>query len=410
MAAAAEIPFWVGRSARPKWVSGITGSTTCQDILLSLASSTSELVPEDVGTKRLILTEKWRDVERPLASEANILKIWTAWGEEKKFVKFVVKRTKNYHRKISRLRRNGSVSSVDEIHPRALSRNELVVDKNDPDQEKIIEDMMKIIEIQRKVISDELAKAKKKAKKAKNEAMKLEETNKEEINNPVDVNEQKLILDELLKLAQLNDQLQFAEESVDRLEIAIKQSSPNLSVDVGLISNHAECAKLEVSRLRSANDQAALEVTDNQKSLDSLDELKIMKRQILKRLEYDVNVIEKEGRKLAKEYEKVMNIKIDESILDDESDESDIYTELSLLNLSKNEEENSTSSGNSSYTSTDLDDNPKTSTTSTLTKDSPIDVKSVNLLHHQDENNSDTGLSSLHTSSDEGVYEVGTLV
>ena len=52
-----------------------------------------------------------------------------------------------------------------------------------------------------------------------------------------------------------------------------------------------------------------------------------------------------------------------------------------------------------------------------IAKESPIDVKNVNVgsstnSHQQvdHENNSDTGLSSLHTSSDDGIYEVGTLV
>ena len=80
---------------------------------------------ENRKSPKLILTEKWRDVERPLSNDAKILKIWTAWGDEKKFVKFVVKRvsersqsSSNNHRK--RLRRRGSVSSVDELHPKAL--------------------------------------------------------------------------------------------------------------------------------------------------------------------------------------------------------------------------------------------------------------------------------------------------
>ena len=64
--------------------------------------------------------------------------------------------------------------------------------------------MMKIIEMQRAVISEELMKAKKKAAKAKTDELKA-------------------ILEEMLKLSQLNDKLQFAEESVDRLEIALKQ-------------------------------------------------------------------------------------------------------------------------------------------------------------------------------------------
>ena len=39
----------------------------------------------------------------------------------------------------------------------------------------------------------------------------------------------------------------------------------------------------------------------------------------------------------------------------------------------------------------------------------PMEEKNINSTN-QDGNNSDTGLSSLHTSSDEGTYEVGTLV
>ena len=127
----AEIPFWV--YDRPKWISGITSSTSCEDILRSLAS----FLPDEENRKspKLILTEKWRDVERPLSYDAKILKIWTAWGDEKKFVKFVVKRvsersyshSSNNHRK--RLRRRGSVSSVDELHPKALHVKTKVHDK-----------------------------------------------------------------------------------------------------------------------------------------------------------------------------------------------------------------------------------------------------------------------------------------
>ena len=175
----------------------------------------------------------------------------------------------------------------------------------------MIEEMMKIIEMQRAVISEELMKAKRKAQKAKSEELKV-------------------ILDEMLKLAQLNDKLQFAEESVDRLEIALKQMKQKSSHQHGnpnaeqgqdpLITDHLACAKDEVSRLRSANDQAALEVKDNQKALDAMEQSKAERKQALKRLEYDVNVIEKEGRKLAKEYEKVLSIDLDHVIKVDQAD------------------------------------------------------------------------------------------
>ena len=53
------------------------------------------------------------------------------------------------------------------------------------------------------------------------------------------------------------------------------------------------------------------------------------KREAVKRLEYDVNVIEKEGRKLHKEYEKVMRIEIPEE-KGAMRDEQEIYTELKV--------------------------------------------------------------------------------
>ena len=141
------------------------------------------------------------------------------------------------------------------------------------------------------------------------------------------------------------------------------------------------------------NDTNAVEVKENQKALDSMEDLKSERKKALKQLEYDVNVIEKEGRKLAKEYQKVMEIKIDDlgPILDQEDIEAsdeEIYT---LLNRSS-------TSGHSSELET---------------VSSPPMISSISKDIHEEnnENNSDTGLSSLHTSSDEGgTCEVGTLV
>ena len=67
------------------------------------------------------------------------------------------------------------------------------------------------------------------------------------------------------------------------------------------------------------------------------------------------------------------------------------------------QENHSTTSGHSS------DTNNQSCVQELIAKESPIDVKNVN-SNQNDENNSDTGLSSLHTSSDDGIYEVGTLV
>ena len=106
----AEIPFWF--HDRPKWVSGIGRSTTCQDILHSLlrahvekkrssrnaggeaASSSSASCEAEIRqtSMQLALVEQWRGVERPLSGSSKILKLWSAWGEEREQVRFVVKR------------------------------------------------------------------------------------------------------------------------------------------------------------------------------------------------------------------------------------------------------------------------------------------------------------------------------
>ena len=95
----AEIPFWI--HDRPKWVSGISRNTTCQDILFALVKAERKTKTKDEAagdseskdiSRQLALVEQWRGVERPLANTSRILKLWQAWGEERKEVKFVVKR------------------------------------------------------------------------------------------------------------------------------------------------------------------------------------------------------------------------------------------------------------------------------------------------------------------------------
>jgi hypothetical protein len=95
-------------------------------------------------------------------------------------------------------------------------------------------------------------------------------------------------------LASMNDKLQFAEESVDRLEIALSQqhrhsqqqhhqhhqhqqqlrksgSIPNLTLNGDEAKNHLFCARTEVERLRVINENVGREIAQNQKHLHNLD-------------------------------------------------------------------------------------------------------------------------------------------
>ena len=174
----------------------------------------------------------------------------------------------------------------------------------------------------------------------------------------------------------------------------------------------------------------------------------------LKHLEYDVNVIEKEGRKLAKELDKVLNIRIETIfrndpdqilLLDDVPDEIEselnvlteqtevgVRQETGKLSLSSGQSSfdpsgrtsatgtpESSSSGNSSGSSSEksvrfcLDRRklePMTSSSGRCSGKSPGKIRENSGGGGDADTNSDTGLSSLHSSSDEGTYEIGTLV
>jgi len=83
----AEIPFYLG--GRPKWVSGVSSSTTCEDIINSMLNC-----PQFDVNLYYVLVEKWRDVEKILKPDSLILKIWNSWSEEQPNVKFTVKKIK----------------------------------------------------------------------------------------------------------------------------------------------------------------------------------------------------------------------------------------------------------------------------------------------------------------------------
>ena len=197
----AEIPFWF--HDRPKWVSGIGRSTTCQDILHSLVRAHAEKKKSSRGaaageaaggsnsassetdirrtSMQLALVEQWRGVERPLSGSSKILKLWNAWGEEREQVRFVVKRitsstaaaadvamsTSSTLPSLSRVRktrRRNSRLCGDTVHPSALrSRSEVgglaaAASKAGGLKSAEIERLMRIILTQGETIHSQLKK------------------------------------------------------------------------------------------------------------------------------------------------------------------------------------------------------------------------------------------------------------
>ena len=81
-----DLRVWVDGVERV--VRGANEETTCENILLALASATGKL-------GRFALLEKWRDLERILPREAKPIKCLQMWGKQASEVKFVLKLMKD---------------------------------------------------------------------------------------------------------------------------------------------------------------------------------------------------------------------------------------------------------------------------------------------------------------------------
>ncbi|XP_068117635.1 ras association domain-containing protein 10 [Hyperolius riggenbachi] len=80
-----------------KLVSGLTRRTTCADVVKVLLDDHNEKQPAEgsmlLGSPHFYcIVEKWRGFERILPNKTKILRLWTAWGEEQENVRFVLVR------------------------------------------------------------------------------------------------------------------------------------------------------------------------------------------------------------------------------------------------------------------------------------------------------------------------------
>lgn len=90
-----KISVWLCQEE--KMVSGLTRRTTCADVVKVLLEDHNQKQPEEgsmlVGPPHsYCIVEKWRGFERILPNKTKILRLWTAWGEEQENVRFVLVR------------------------------------------------------------------------------------------------------------------------------------------------------------------------------------------------------------------------------------------------------------------------------------------------------------------------------
>lgn len=90
-----EIPIWI--RGEPRFVSGISYVTTCNDVIAALINDEissgqySKIDEVRYSVDDYIITERWRDVESELDGNELILPIFMAWGEAQKEMKFKLK-------------------------------------------------------------------------------------------------------------------------------------------------------------------------------------------------------------------------------------------------------------------------------------------------------------------------------
>ncbi|XP_072516929.1 LOW QUALITY PROTEIN: ras association domain-containing protein 10 [Salminus brasiliensis] len=82
-----KISVWVCREE--KLVSGLSKRTTCADVIkVLLEEQSSAACP-----RSYCIVEKWRGSERVLPHKTKILRLWSAWGDEQENVRFVLVRS-----------------------------------------------------------------------------------------------------------------------------------------------------------------------------------------------------------------------------------------------------------------------------------------------------------------------------
>ncbi|KAJ8865936.1 hypothetical protein PR048_033459 [Dryococelus australis] len=83
-----NIPVWV--NSRQRWVTGVGRKTTCDDVIAVLTGGGGDDAKSEAGCYAIM--ERWRRVERPLDGRSRILRVWEAWGDERGEVRLTLKR------------------------------------------------------------------------------------------------------------------------------------------------------------------------------------------------------------------------------------------------------------------------------------------------------------------------------
>ena len=170
--------MWV--NSRLRWVTGIGRKTTCDDVISVLlrgdedGKSKAPETPSQKVSQGFAIMERWRRMERPLDGRSRILRVWNAWGDAQNEVKFTLKRVSDWEadsgrgspsrdscRKRKHHHRGSKLSwspHHQTIHPRRLAQLHHHHQKDGNKLPETIERLMKLILAQGETIQSQLRK------------------------------------------------------------------------------------------------------------------------------------------------------------------------------------------------------------------------------------------------------------
>lgn len=353
--ATGEVPVWV--SGQQLWVRGMDRKTTCSDVIAALLGR-----PDD----GYVLVERWRKVERPLGADTRLLKLWTAWGDAQREVRLSLRRTEGDSEAGSRRRRHwGQKRQARTLHPRRLAQ--LSKTQN-------IERLLKLILVQGETIHHQLR-----------------------------------------RLHDRDDQIDRLEEQKHRTRVGLLGS--NYLLETYLRGDEDEDRENDsgVVTEQPSSENTSTPTGEETKEEDEdptiEEDLQAEIRDLQKRIELWEKII-KVNKKLEKEEEAVLRL----SVAIKRSDElGDLRGEINRVRevTDKNAKELEQTTNTLSETDSKLDSRRR------YLKRLLLDLEVTEGENERltrvaeakgSDTNSDTGLSSLHSGSDEGNYPLDTLV
>ena len=117
------------------------------------------------------------------------------------------------------------------------------------------------------------------------------------------------IAQELNKIETINSEIQKNEEQIVALSFefdTLSESKHNISSEVVILNNFIS----EVKRLRSENSNHLLEITNNRDAIVKFTDDKERRNKMVKQLEFDTNMLEREGTKLRRSLDQLRLVEL----------------------------------------------------------------------------------------------------